>query len=483
MPRDHYKTTIFSEGAPMWWALPVSSKDEDLFTQAGYSDTFIKWMKRAHNQDTRTLLVSENITNAIKIGSRIEKHYRNNDLFLWLFPEIKPDSSCTWRSDSMTHKRSSQAQPHGEGTFDYLGVGGALQSRHYDRIIQDDLVGRKALNSDAVMDDTINYHQLLVGGFDSDGTSLNDEIVVGNRWAEDDLNSHIREQEPDYNIISHSALGGCCSEHPSGVPIFPEEFSVEKLESFKHRLGPYLFSCQFENQPINPSTRHFKDEWLRFYSFRVSEDVKIEHSVHNGVIIPDIDPLQLSRYMVVDPNHAGAEGRCHHAITITGIYHSLDGKSLRIYLLDAWAESAAFESFIDTIYRLADKWLLNSFWLETVAGQKYLKFHIETQNLRDKRFLIVNELKLDRSKNAKFNRIESLTPYFYRGEVYVRREQTRFLTEYQKYSRNYHGPIDILDTLGYAPQIWDSTVYNGEEWSRADELRQDLLTGVGVTGY
>jgi len=38
--------------------------------------------------------------------------------------------------------------PHGEGTYDFLGVGGALQSRHYNGIlIQDDLIGRKAIES------------------------------------------------------------------------------------------------------------------------------------------------------------------------------------------------------------------------------------------------------------------------------------------------------------------------------------------------
>jgi len=39
----------------------------------------------------------------------------------------------------------------GEGTFDFIGVGGALQSTHYDLAIQDDLVGREASKSETIM--------------------------------------------------------------------------------------------------------------------------------------------------------------------------------------------------------------------------------------------------------------------------------------------------------------------------------------------
>src|ERR1700760_294053 len=180
VPRDHFKTTLFSESSPMWWSLPFSQTDEDYMRALGYSDNFIKWMKRAHDRDTNTLVVSEVIDNCIKFGIRVDNHYTNNNLFRNLFPEILPDESCKWTEKSKTHKRTKAAQ-NGEGTYDYLGVGGALQSRHYKRIIEDDLVGKKALRSDTIMNDTIQYHQLLVGGFDSsedDKFVGNDEIIV-----------------------------------------------------------------------------------------------------------------------------------------------------------------------------------------------------------------------------------------------------------------------------------------------------------------
>src|SRR6516164_1870805 len=52
MPRDHFKSTIASEGLPMWWALPFASRDEDLLRSHGYQDEFIRWMKWAHDPES-----------------------------------------------------------------------------------------------------------------------------------------------------------------------------------------------------------------------------------------------------------------------------------------------------------------------------------------------------------------------------------------------------------------------------------------------
>src|SRR6185437_10601146 len=213
IPRDHYKSTVYSECYPMWRALPFGNRDIDLLQKIGCTDIYIDWMLKAHRQDIRLLLVSEVTKNAEKLGKRIRNHYETNEFFKELFSEIIPDSQCVWTNQSLHHKRTPEGMAFGEGTFDFIGVGGALQSTHYDASIQDDLVGRDALKSETVMNDTIEYHKLIVGAMDADsedGARDFDELVVGNRWSYKDLNSHIRMEEPYFNFITHSALGGCC---------------------------------------------------------------------------------------------------------------------------------------------------------------------------------------------------------------------------------------------------------------------------------
>jgi hypothetical protein len=473
IPRDHFKTTTYSEGFPMWRSLRFSAEDEQLLRALGGpygTDEFIAWMKRAHRQDFRWLIASEVIKNAVKIGTRISGHYISNHIFRHIFNDVIPDAGGTWNNESLHHKRSDSGSVQGEGTYDFIGVGGALQSRHYDGIIQDDLVGKTAIESEIEMEKTIEYHKLLVGAFDSEADSSgreNDELIVGNRWAWNDLNSWVRANETYFNFTTHSALGGCCKLHPYGTSIFPEAFSIEKLEKWKKRLGTYHFSCQFLNMPINPAELKLNKKDLRYYEFvSCNEDnavithkkkrIAIRHHVHEGDVIADVMPRTLRRYMIVDPNHAEQKGRCRHAITVTGVMDD----PRRIYLLDVWAKASSIEQFINVIFIMAKQWKLDEIYLETIAAQRYLKYHLEyRQAVADgddsyiKNFTF-KELETPRTANAKKMRIESLIPIIERHELWVNSYgQQEFMEEVESYP---NGTLkDVLDTLGYGPQVWD----------------------------
>lgn len=479
-PRDHFKSTIHSEAYPIWRALPFNESDADAMRILGYDEEYIRWMTYAHDQDTRILLISETIKNAVKLGVRIRGHYENNEFFREIFKEILPNTKSVWQNDSLQQCRTKGGAAHGEGTFDFIGVGAALQSRHYKILIEDDLVGKNALNSEIEMAKTIEYHQLLVGAMDSVteyGSQDVDEIIVGNRWAYNDLNSWVKTNEPYFNMRTHSALGGCCKEHPQGVPIFPTEFSIEKLERFRQRLGQYFFSCQFLNEPVNPADIKFNVDHLRYFKLEPdltqAEDkldefgkptgqkrykVNIWHQVSDGQVIPDVNPAKLKRAMIVDPNHSGNEGRCRSAITVTGLMTA----PRRIYLLDVWAEAASPEVFIQTIFNMAKAWKVTDIYLETIAAQKYLLFHLKhlkrLREIDDEYFKNVKfiELKTPKTKNAKAIRIESLGPIFERGEFWVPENgATEFIEEYKSYPA---GRLrDVLDTLGYGPQVWMKT--------------------------
>ena len=396
IPRDHYKSTIYSECFPIWRALPFNERDEELLLKLGASPLYVEWLKRTHDRDARILLVSETILNAQKLGTRVKSHYENSKLFQQIFSEVLPDASCEWTKQSLHHKRSPAGILQGEGTYDFIGVGAALQSRHYNIIIQDDLVGKDALKSETVMNDTIEYHKLLVGAFDADSNNAgrdNDEIVVGNRWSYNDLNSYLRAEETYFNFHTHSALGGCCRNHAYGIPIFPEAFNIAKLARWKSRLGTYLFSCQFLNRPINPEKCKFDKSRLRYFHYerdytaiarndnRVDGSgrgyrVAIRHHIDESTkepVIEDVYPRNLQRYMIIDPNHSGQNGRCRHAITITGVNQN----PRRIYLLYTWAEACDTNTFVETIFQLAKAFKIQNIHIETVAAQKYLKFHLE----------------------------------------------------------------------------------------------------------
>lgn len=483
IPRDHFKSTVYSECFPIWRALPFTNKDEDLMQTLGMTDLYIEWMKKAHNQDIRILLVSEVTKNAEKLGKRTRNHYEHNDLFKEIFSEILPGPSNTWTNTSLHQTRTKTNAGDGEGTFDFIGVGGALQSTHYDLIIQDDLVGREALKSETVMTDTIEYHQLLVGAVNADNTDAKkdfDEIVVGNRWSFRDLNSWIRTNEDYFNFITHSALGGCCDLHPIGTPIFPESWSVEKLARYKKRLGAYFFSCQYLNFPINPERVKFLLSNMRYFHYQPDDvalgapildpkkdalepvkpkiRVKIRHHIVAGDVEEDIYPRNLSRFMVVDPNHNGAKGRCRHAITVTGVRQDIR----RVYLLKAWAKACSIGEFVETIFKTAIIFKIFIIHLETIAAQKYLKFHLEYFIIVNKNkpewagieTIVIADLESKNNENAKIDRIDSFVPVTERREFWMDANGCEQVIEEMESYGNRGALIDLLDTLGYGPQVW-----------------------------
>ena len=500
IPRDHFKSWIYSHLFPMWRALPFGDAECQLFTRFGFSDLFINWMLRCHSQDIRILVVSETIKNAIKLGTRISNQYLNNGMFRELFPEILPTASETWTNDSLHQRRTIAGRGQGEGTFDFIGVGAALQSRHYNLIIQDDLVGKDAIQTETVMQSTIEYHQLLVGATDSDPNNPDrdfDEIVVGNRWSHKDLNSYIRENEPYFGFTTHSALGGCCSLHPFGLPIFPEEMGWNKLLRWKKRLGTYFFTCQFLNSPIDPSKAKFNLKDFRFFHFKnidgalanpkggysksdtankvelgqpSNKRTVIEHHVVAGDVEKDIFPRHLDRYMVVDPNHSGQHktlggGRCRHAIIVSGVLRD----PRRIYILDMWAEASQIDIFVHRIFEMATKWKLNAIHVEAVGAQKYLLYHLEyyiSQHKRDKPELShikIVPLKTPQNGGAKLERIDGIIPIVERNEIWLNATgSAKLLEEAEAYGQK-NGLIDLLDVLGYGPQVWQFDTTSEEE--------------------
>jgi len=501
VPRDHFKSTIFSEAAPMWWALPFSNKDADLMQKLGYSDEFIRWMRLIHDQDTRTLLISANIKNAIKLGRRVSFQYESNDLFRAIYKEILPTSSAAWSAESMTHSRTGTfTSAHGEGTYDFLGVGAALQSRHYPRHIKDDLVGLDALDSEKIMEGIIDYHRLTVGAYDSipgRPDDIGDEVVVGNRWYYEDYNSYLRENEPDFNFTTHSAIGGCCDLHPYGTPIFPEEFSLKKLKRIETRLGPYFYSCQYLNSPTPPGQARFKEENLRWFNFdrieagpdqqgKIIRKIKIIHEVKEGEVLKDIMPAILERKMFVDPNHAGVEGRCRHAIIVIGYATEPD----RMYLLDSWAEASNYDDFAEQIYKLSEKWKLKEIYLETIFGQKYVKAYLDLKYQNNKKsgkwvIDVIKELKADLSADAKAKRIESMETIYNNGMFWVNRiGQDAFLDEYRKYP--YSKFKDLLDVTGYANQHWSPgamSIDQIKQFLMKSRQHHDAIRRISNTGY
>jgi hypothetical protein len=500
IPVGHFKSTIGAEGLSLWWSLPFTEMDEHLMRELGYGDEWIRWMKHAHNPNARTLITHAIESRAIAMGKAVDHAYRDNDTFRAVFHDILPDNETTWNDHTKFQKRRKDINTDpSTGTYEYRGVGSALQGLHVSGIINDDTVGRDAqrnvLQGDGeVMQATIDWWKQTTTRFDPESftqSGVGRQLVIGNRWAHTDLNSWIREHMPDFKFETHSAEGGCCKRHPAGEPIFPEEYSAAKLMDLKRTLGSYFYSHMYLNYSLLPEECIFRAEWIRKFRFKPSrpelplDDIRnvlmVEHTVQNGETINDIACGELQMRMLVDLAHAKKRKRCKHVVLVIGLHPETD----RFYLLDLWAEGAPYSSLVDKMYDMAEKWGMSEVFLETVAAQNLLKFHLEQMNeirrTEGKRTLYVQELDYDNSENAKKNRIESMEPIYKNGQFFVHPAHKDFYAEYDVYPAS--ATIDVLDTIGYAPQTFQ-VIRRRELMEMAMRQQQEFKERrVGMAGY
>ena len=278
-----HNTSLASECWPIWRSMRVTDKDIEYIQNLrkekdiyDYSDDFLRYLRRVHNPNHCFLIASSNLVNAKRILRRIRQHWENRQMLRTCFPEMLPravagkDSAKRydgkWGEEALSINRSDRGR--GESTYECIGVDGALQSRHYEHLILDDLIGKEAIESALVMERAIEWFKLLPGVYESYEPGFpGDELVIGNRWAFSDLNSWIREEQKDYvfhrrcalecprcgsdtrlaDFTEYRALCGC--GEPC-TPIYPEQFNLKGLYDIYQREGGYNFSCTPGFSPV-----------------------------------------------------------------------------------------------------------------------------------------------------------------------------------------------------------------------------------------
>lgn len=531
IPRGHCKSTIVTESLPIWRTLRVTEADANyilrLRTESdrfAYDDGFIRYLLAMHNPNQCWLIANENARNAARLLRRIRQHWESGKMLRATFNDLLPASIAggdskgrykgKWGDAALCLNRTGR---RGEATYECIGVGGAVQSAHYDHVIEDDLVGREAINSGVTMEDVIGWHRLLPGVFEN--ARMRSQIVVGNRWSFYDLDSWIRENEPDYTFHTRASLEcpvcgkgtrlmtftqdmARCQCGRDANPIYPEEFDIRALFKLRETEGPYNFSCQRMNNPASPESAVFKEEWLAWYEFgyesRYGPEVegtrvaladgtvgKANCIRHTGEFsqLPPISVWRLSRFITVDPSHGSTDiNASRHAIVVTGI-----DEHHRKYLLDVWAEHASPDVMIQKLYQMATKWKVHVAYCEAIAGQKYLPYHLNVMNEKwDNNFRVEGltgfvDTGAGGLTNRKEARITNLSPVFERREMFVRQDQAKFLDEYLTFPKGKYA--DILDALGYGPVVWQRPISSREMAQLQGAQQRMLMTRNPATGY
>jgi hypothetical protein len=481
-PRAFYKTTCFTISMSMWGILPMVDEDHE-FALGVLGISEHEWWTRValHDPDATQLLAFETESNAARKVREIRWHFEENALFRNIFPEIAATGSeRKWSDDCLLIRRTGARKAAQEGTFQAIGVGGAIQSQHYSRVWEDDLVGEKATKSQKVMEQTRGWHGRLAGVHETAADKT--QFGSSNRWGYDDLNSYIRKHEPDVIFYTRAAweLDKDADSPTFGqdVAIFPEQYPMDKLAQIRDSgsMTKYDFSCQYLNEPTMPGEREVDAD--KIHTYTVGSD-----SIMSCSCGAKWRASQLYRYIHYDPYNAkGSRSTSCPALVVVGT-----APDDHIFLIDYFLGKENYGRIYDTLFRYNDVWRPRLFTFEDVGHQNAVEFHwreiSRTQEYKTKHKAPPRIEGVTTGNKSKEVRIrESLFPVLSQKKFAIRSTHTTFLKMLDTFPHGvFDHDYDLLDALAQGATKW---VYPAtEEYLKTSSEEEDTYLAHFNTPY
>lgn len=419
IPRNHLKSTVISVAYPLW--------------------------RIVKNPAVRGLLSSAVQKDACKFLRAIRWQLMNNKKIkeFWpnvhITPEMIAQNKVIWTQKEITVPREVKYEA-GESTIEAMGVGGNLVSRHYDFIICDDLVNNKNSRTPNLLEDTIEWFQNAHSLLDP---ITGEVIVVGTRWDYNDLYAHLMaEHSQVYSLYFATAYG------TDNEVIFPKKFSKEKIAELRKSHGPYKFSCQYLNQPVDKENQDFKASWLQYYFVEDaygSTDKKGRPNLPSG--------HTWHYYAAMDVAITEDDGD-ETVIVVVAVNEKNEW-----YILDVYAaQYGQIEKLVDMIFEVQQKYPeIIQFGVETRGWQRTVASGATEQMRKRNVWLSIVELKGE-SNISKTARIMRLVPRCASLSLFLPGKSQEQLQGgvkklFQQYVRFPRGSDDIMDALAYIDLI------------------------------
>lgn len=470
LPRGCYKTTCGTLGFSLWY----------LLTQ---------------RRDDSLLIANQIAGNAELMLVEIEGHVDgSNSMINWLYPEaIKPgDRWKPWSSEQMRlpTKETDIGTPCSVMT---IGVGTKAESLHFHIIINDDLIGEKAMASEREMLNAIAWHDYSVSLFVSPKTGI--ERVHGTRWDLSDLYS-ILLKNPKYKRFIKAA-----KDPETGELFFPEVLDDETLREIREVNYAHYMS-QYMNDPDNPEVLEFRERWLNQYCLIKSQRAVGEKKEEGPACeldgrkfyVADMDVV-----LVVDPAASGdiesrfiedlKRGRARKSNNAVGIV-GLHGSG-RYFLLDLWVGRGKGENpelqVAEKMMKMAMAWrgYVRCGYVEAYGAQRTL---ITVYNMlcRDNNFHFrIEEIPRGIQKAKKVRIRGAMGGPGQNGQICCRRHHDAFIYEFSKFPQ-LPDQMDTLDMFTWAVLMlkrpYSETVSKVVKEQR-QKRRQKRLQVIGRGGY
>jgi hypothetical protein len=472
VPRDTFKTTIFTEGASAWELL--------------------------RDPEMRIRITNQIAAKAEDFMHTVKNIFDSNELFAMLYPEYVPiPNQRRWNETEIV--LPNRKRKRREASVESGGVGGASEGHHYDLHLIDDMIGLAALNSGhqsgAEMTHTRNWF------WGSEKTLLQSMktsrvLVVGTRYAVDDvyddiiarasvnLGTPMRDFKPaetgKWQVYYRQAI-------ENGESIFPENLTIEGLAEMAQD-DYWTYVTQYLNDPQAAGLAEFNEYKVK-KCFLESNTVEIAGGENiliwniryfkNGeeVLLPlsscDLitawDPAASERYMSAKTSRSAGGA----------IATDCDNNH---FILDLRADYVKVTTMFNWMFSMKKKFkeYLRGTFLEAMGAFKVLLPIIREEETRRGENLNLRPVHVVGEKEARIRTI--LQPVLEQGRLFIDEHYyDLFWDEQRAFPQSQKKDILDMTSLGVKASIRPLSDAEKTEQRRAEKR----LTGQrrGITGY
>lgn len=407
-PRGHFKSTIIT----------IAESIQDLL----------------NNPNTTILIVNAILGNSIAFLRELKSHFIYNEKFRSLFPEFAiHDAADEGTTEAFTVVCRDKKWIR-EASVEVAGIDKAVVSRHYDKIVFDDVVNDKNSSTQEQRQKVFDSYREFLSLLNPPGKVR----IVGTRWHYYDLYGNLLEnllkarqngQKEIFKIFKTEAID------IAGEPVFTPRFSLEFLKQLRDQQGAYIYSCQYLNNPQPDEEKIFSRKDIKFTPKIIVPANTLTHT-----------------YVTTDPS-VGQSESSDPAVILTITTNS----EQEIFITSIVRDWFNPDEFINACLNKVIEVRPIKFAIETVSFQKTLKFFLEKEKIRRQVPVTIEEIKRS-TQVSKIERIKRIQPYLKAGKIYLVCDPEN-LTEVQKQLLEeidtfpYGRYDDILDALADAIEL------------------------------
>jgi len=334
-----------------------------------------------NNPNITVLINSATLDNSKKKIRTIQEVFVKNEKFRWLFPEvIPPNFNERWTQTEFCVPRTS-SDP--EYTVEVQSVEGELTSRHYDLILDDDVVGKENSSTSEQIKKVINYYtqslQLLK-------KPNGERLVIGTLWNYSDLHNHILENlSKQYDILVRSVwkndryVKGKNGKYEwvtigEREPLYPEMLDMDGVAELRDEIvadpmqGQSTWMAQYELKIVDDKNAIFNRAQTAKENFWFTDE--------------DLLDKKLAFSLSCDP----AVSESKQADSTVFIVRAVDDHGFW-YLVDVYGRiGMREEDIVDMYVHFLQKYPIDLATIETISFQRNIKYALEKKCQEDKIF-------------------------------------------------------------------------------------------------